>query len=120
VAQLALASLASGDWAALRRAAIAGLVLWVVYLALAVLAALLGSGFGLGDVTLAGLVGLATGYVSVTATLLASLRAFLLAGVYGVARIVARRGHAQGRHRLRPVDAGRHLSRFVVDVGPLL
>ena len=59
---------------------------------LAVLAALLGSGFGLGDVTLAGLVGLATGYVGVTATLIASFAAFLLAGVYGVARIVVRRG----------------------------
>jgi len=90
--QLALASLASGDWAALRRAALAGLVLWVIYLVLAVIAALLGSGFGLGDVTLAGLVGLATGYVSVTATLVATFAAFLLSGLYGVGRIVLRRG----------------------------
>ena len=91
VAQLALASLASGDWEALRRAAIAGLALWGVYLVLAVLAALLGSGFGLGDVTLAGLVGLATGYVA-SRDLVASYAAFLLAGCLRRGRIVLRRG----------------------------
>jgi leader peptidase (prepilin peptidase)/N-methyltransferase len=92
VAQLALASLASGDWAALRRAVVAGVVLWAIYFVLALVAALLGSGFGFGDVTLAGLVGLATGYVSVSSTLVASYAAFLLAGLYGVVRLVLRRG----------------------------
>ena len=92
VAQLALASLASGDWEALRRAAIAGAVLWTIYFVLALVAALLGSGFGYGDVTLAGLVGLATGYVSVSTTLVASYAAFILAGVYGLVRLVLRRG----------------------------
>src|SRR6478735_2935169 len=92
VAQLALASLASGDWEALRRAAIAGAVLWTIYFVLALVAALLGSGFGYGDVTLAGLVGLATGYLSVSTTLVASYAAFILAGVYGLVRLVLRRG----------------------------
>ncbi|GAB3883031.1 hypothetical protein GCM10028802_30410 [Terrabacter terrigena] len=92
VGQLALASLASGDWDALRRAVVSGLVLWAVYFVLALVAALLGSGFGFGDVTLAGLVGLATGYVSVSTTLVASYAAFLLAGVYGLVRLVLRRG----------------------------
>ena len=92
VAQLALASLASGDWAALRRAAVAGAVLWLIYFVLALVAALLGSGFGFGDVTLAGLVGLATGYVSVSTTLVASYAAFILAGLYGLVRLVLRRG----------------------------
>jgi leader peptidase (prepilin peptidase)/N-methyltransferase len=92
VGQLALASLASGDWAALRRAAIAGAVLWVVYLVLAIGAALLGSGFGFGDVTLAGLVGLATGYLGAATTLVASYAAFILAGAYGITRLVLRRG----------------------------
>ena len=90
--QLALASLASGDWDALRRAVVAGVVLWAIYFVLALVAALLGSGFGLGDVTLAGLVGLASGYVSVSTTLVASYAAFLLAGLYGVVRLVLRRG----------------------------
>ncbi|MGW5241702.1 prepilin peptidase [Monashia sp. NPDC004114] len=92
VGQLALASLASGDWGALRRAAIAGAVLWVGYFLLALAAALLGSGFGFGDVTLAGLVGLATGYLSVTTTLVASWTAFILAGLYGLSRLLLRRG----------------------------
>ena len=91
-AQLALASLASGDWDALRRAVVAGVVLWAIYFVLALVAALLGSGFGFGDVTLAGLVGLATGYVSVSTVLVASYAAFLLAGLYGVVRLVLRRG----------------------------
>lgn len=90
--QLALASLASGDWGALGRAALAGLVLWVVYLVLALLAAVLGSGFGFGDVTLAGLVGLAAGYLSGAAALIATCLAFVLAGIYGVVRLVAFRG----------------------------
>lgn len=92
VGQLALASLASGDGDALRRAVVAGAVLWSVYFVLALVAALIGSGFGYGDVTLAGLVGLASGYVSVSATLVASYAAFILAGLYGLGRIVLRRG----------------------------
>jgi leader peptidase (prepilin peptidase) / N-methyltransferase len=120
VGQLALASLASGDWLALRRAAIAGLVLWAVYLVLAVLAALLGSGFGLGDVTLAGLVGLATGYVGVTATLIASFAAFLLAGVYGVARIVVRRGTRKDDIAFGPWMLVGTLIALLVDIRPLL
>ena len=90
--QLALASLASGDWAALRRALVAALVLWVIYFLLALVAALLGSGFGFGDVTLAGLVGLCSGYVGAGTTLVASYTAFLLAGGYAVVRLVLRRG----------------------------
>ncbi|GAA2147457.1 leader peptidase (prepilin peptidase)/N-methyltransferase [Humibacillus xanthopallidus] len=120
VGQLALASLASGDWAALRRAAVAGLVLWVIYLVLAVLAALLGSGFGLGDVTLAGLVGLATGYVSVTATLVATFAAFLLAGVYGVGRIVVRRGTRKDDIAFGPWMLVGTLIALVVELAPII
>jgi leader peptidase (prepilin peptidase)/N-methyltransferase len=92
IGQLALASWASGDWAAIRRALIAGAVLWAVYFVLALVAALLRSGFGLGDVTLAGLVGIATGYLSAWAPVIATYAAFLLSGVYGLGRIIARRG----------------------------
>jgi leader peptidase (prepilin peptidase)/N-methyltransferase len=119
VAQLALASLASGDWEALRRAAIAGAVLWTIYYVLALVAALLGSGFGYGDVTLAGLVGLATGYVSVSTTLVASYAAFILAGVYGVARLVLRRGSRKDDIAFGPWMLLGLLLSLVVQVRPL-
>ncbi|GAA5015531.1 hypothetical protein GCM10023258_00330 [Terrabacter aeriphilus] len=92
VVQLAIASAASGDWGALWRALVVGAVLWLVYALLALVAALLGSGFGLGDVTLAGLVGLSTGYLGVSATLVATYAAFLLSAAYGLSRIALRRG----------------------------
>jgi leader peptidase (prepilin peptidase)/N-methyltransferase len=120
VAQLALASLASGDWAALRRAVVAGLVLWAIYFVLALLAALLGSGFGLGDVTLAGLVGLASGYVSVSTTLVASYAAFLLAGVYGAVRLVLRRGTRKDDIAFGPWMLVGLLVALVVQVRPFL
>lgn len=119
VGQLAIASLASGDWDALRRAAVAGAVLWVIYFVLALLAALLGSGFGYGDVTLAGLVGLATGYVSVATTLVASYAAFVLAGVYGIARLVLRRGTRKDDIAFGPWMLLGLLVSLVVQVRPL-
>ena len=120
VAQLALASLASGDWAALRRAAVAGAVLWLIYFVLALVAALLGSGFGFGDVTLAGLVGLATGYVSVSTTLVASYAAFILAGLYGLVRLVLRRGSRKDDIAFGPWMLVGTLIAFVVELAPLL
>lgn len=119
VGQLAIASLASGDWEALRRAAIAGAVLWGIYFVLALVAALLGSGFGFGDVTLAGLVGLATGYVSVSTTLVASYAAFILAGVYGLARLVLRRGTRKDDIAFGPWMLVGLLVALVVQVRPL-
>lgn len=89
---LTVASATSGDWAALRRAVVAGAVLWLVYLLMALAAALMRGGFGFGDVTLAGLVGTATGYLSAWGPLVATYAAFLLAGVYALARVVLRRG----------------------------
>jgi leader peptidase (prepilin peptidase)/N-methyltransferase len=119
VGQLAIASLASGDWEALRRAAIAGAVLWGIYFVLALVAALLGSGFGFGDVTLAGLVGLATGYVSVSTTLVASYAAFILAGIYGVVRLVTRRGTRKDDIAFGPWMLVGLLVALVVQVRPL-
>ncbi|MEO7752013.1 MAG: prepilin peptidase [Terracoccus sp.] len=118
VAQLALASLASGDWGALLRAVVAGVVLWLVYLLVAVVAALLGKGFGFGDVTLAGLVGLATGYVSLGAPVVATYAAFILAGVYGLARIVRRRGSRTDEIAFGPWMLLGILVALVVEVRP--
>ncbi|MDV3222848.1 prepilin peptidase [Intrasporangium sp.] len=118
VGQLTLASWASGDWAALRRALIAGAVLWALYLVLALLAALLRSGFGLGDVTLAGLVGIATGYVSPWAPVVATYAAFLLSGAYGLARIIVRRGSRKDHIAFGPWMLVGALIALLVDVRP--
>jgi leader peptidase (prepilin peptidase)/N-methyltransferase len=119
VGQLAIASWASGDWAALRRALIGGAVLWLVYLALALLAAVLRSGFGLGDVTLAGLVGLATGYVSGWGPLIATYSAFILSGIYGVGRIALRRGSRKDHIAFGPWMLVGALIGVLVEVPPL-
>ncbi len=119
VAQLALASLASGDWGALRRAAIAGAVTWGVYFLLALLAALLRSGFGFGDVQLAGLIGLSTGYLSVWGPIVATYAAFLLSGAYGVWRLATRRGSRKDDIPFGPWMLLGALIALVVEVRPL-
>ncbi len=115
VAQLALASLASGDWGALLRAVVAGVVLWLVYLLVAVVAALLGKGFGFGDVTLAGLVGLATGYVSLGAPSSRRMPPSSSRGRTASRGSSGGGGHAR-RDRLRAVDAARRPRLLVVEV----
>lgn len=92
VGQLALASTASGDWAALRRALLGGAAMWLALAVLALVAALLGSAFGWGDVRVAGLVGIATAHVSWWGPVIATYAAFLLAGAYAASRLVLRRG----------------------------
>ena len=120
IGQLALASWASGDWAALRRALIAGAVLWGIYFLLALVAALLRSGFGLGDVTLAGLSGIATGYLSPWAPVIATYAAFLLSGVYGLGRIVLRRGSRKDHIAFGPWMLVGVLLALLVEIRPLL
>ena len=93
-AQLALSSAVTGDWAALLRAGVCAVVLLLVFLLLALLAGALGGAFGLGDVQLAALLGLTTGYLSAWAPLVTTYAAFLFGGVWALARIMARRaGH---------------------------
>lgn len=117
--QLTLASVASGDWGALRRALISGAVLWLLYLLLALVAAVARSGFGFGDVTLAGLVGLATGYVSPTAPVVATYAAFLLSGAYGLVRIVLREGSRKDQIAFGPWMLVGALIALVVQLQPL-
>ncbi|HEU5144174.1 MAG TPA: prepilin peptidase [Dermatophilaceae bacterium] len=119
LAQLALASGASGDWAALWRALIAGATTWVVYYLLAWLAALLRSGFGYGDVQLAGLIGLATGYLSAWGPVIATYAAFILSGVYAVARLVTRRGTRKDDIPFGPWMLLGSLVALLVEVRPL-
>jgi len=75
---LALAALAGDEWGRLGRALLAGLVLLVGYLLLALARP---SGLGLGDVKLAGLLGGFLGWFGWSETLLGTLAAFAVGGL---------------------------------------
>jgi leader peptidase (prepilin peptidase)/N-methyltransferase len=83
---LAGASAVSGDWSALLRAVIGGVscfglyfVFWLAYPA----------GMGFGDVKLAGLLGLALGYLSWSALIVGTFAAFVVGGIVGVVLLAA-------------------------------
>lgn len=83
---LVVASAVDGRWGSLARAAIGGAagfvalyLVWLVY----------PRGMGFGDVRLAGLVGLASGWLGLGHTFMAFFAAFLLASVIGVAVMAA-------------------------------
>lgn len=86
-ALLALSSLWQHDFWPLARAGIGGALLLVFFL---VLATVQPSGLGMGDVKLAGLIGLALGYLSWTALLFGCFAGILLGGIAGL--VFAARG----------------------------
>lgn len=117
-AQLALSSAVTGDWSALLRAIVCAVVLLVVFLLLALLAGVLGGAFGLGDVQLAALLGLTTGYLSAWAPLVTTYAAFLLGGVWALVRIVLRRADRRSTIAFGPwMLLGGYLS-LLVEVRP--
>lgn len=88
---LAVCSYTTGDWSPFARALLAGVVLFVLFLVLAILP---GGGMGFGDVKLAGLLGMLLGWLSWTQVMWATLATFLIGGVVAVLLLVARRkGH---------------------------
>lgn len=87
-AALAVAAIASGDLVSLARAAAGAGILFAFYLVLALVAP---RGMGMGDVKLAGVLGLFLGWFGWDALVVGALAAFLLGGVYGVILILARR-----------------------------
>ena len=78
----------SGDWSALLRAGVAALVLFAVYLFLALIAP---SGLGMGDVKLAGLIGLYLGWIGWDAVVLGAAAGFVLQAVAGLVLLAGRR-----------------------------
>jgi leader peptidase (prepilin peptidase)/N-methyltransferase len=85
---LTAAAAISGAWPDLLRAALGGLALFAVY---AVLVLVYPAGMGLGDVKLAGVLGIALGWVGWGAVVVGGFAAFLLGGVFGIALLVTRR-----------------------------
>ena len=86
---LTLCSLVTDDWHALRRAALVGFALWAGYYLLHRLAPR--GGLGRGDVTLAGLLGMALGWFGWEAAAVGTYLAFLMAGLAAGALLLTRR-----------------------------
>ncbi|MEE1619933.1 prepilin peptidase [Zafaria sp. Z1313] len=78
----------AGDWGALLRLVAAGTALFAFYLALHLVKR---SGMGLGDVKLAGVLGLYLGYLGWEHLVLATLLTFVLGGIGALVLIAARR-----------------------------
>jgi leader peptidase (prepilin peptidase) / N-methyltransferase len=87
-ALLALAALAGQEWSSLLRAMLGAVVLFSVFLVLALIAP---RGMGMGDVKLAALLGLALGWVSWGAVLVGAAAGFVVQAVVAVLLLASRR-----------------------------
>ncbi|WP_182114161.1 MULTISPECIES: A24 family peptidase [unclassified Actinotalea] len=85
---LSIATWATGDWGALGRAALGGLALLLLY---GILFVAHPGGMGLGDVKLAGVLGLALGWLGWGALAVGAFAAFLVGGAFAVALLLAGR-----------------------------
>lgn len=85
---LTAAAISTGDFESLARAAAGAGILFAFYLVLALIAP---RGMGMGDVKLAGVLGLFLGWFGWEALAVGALAAFLLGGLFGVILILARR-----------------------------
>ncbi|MFN3601077.1 MAG: prepilin peptidase [Dietzia sp.] len=89
-AALAVASAVTGDWGALGRAAAAALALLALYFTLAFINP---SGLGLGDVKLAGVLGIFLGWLGWYYVLVGTLAAFAINAVVALVLLAARRAN---------------------------
>lgn len=87
-ALLTLASWGEGDWDALLRALIGGVVLYGLYFLMLLVYP---AGMGFGDVKLAGLLGAALAWIGWGSLVVGGFAAFLLGGLFSVGLLVSRR-----------------------------
>lgn len=85
---LGAAAVLSGDWGRIAGAVLGAVLLGAGYLVIAWVS----RGMGMGDVKLAGLIGLHLGWLGWDALAVGTLAAFLLGGLFGVALLAAGRG----------------------------
>jgi leader peptidase (prepilin peptidase)/N-methyltransferase len=90
-ALLLIPTIVTGSWGKLLTSVLAALVLFVAYLALALLSPG-GDGLGLGDVKLAGVLGLLLGWVGWGPAIFSVLAAFVIGGLVALVMLVV--GHA--------------------------
>lgn len=76
------------DWPALARAAVGGVLLFAFYFLLVLISP---RGMGMGDVKLAGVLGLYLGWFGWASLIVGAFAAFLLGGVYAISLLVSRR-----------------------------
>lgn len=84
---LLVACLAGAPWSSLLRAAVGGAALFVFYLLLRAA----GGGMGGGDVKVAGVLGVALGWVGWSALAVGAVAGFVFGGVYGALLLATRR-----------------------------
>lgn len=96
---LSAASLIEHSWQPLLYGVGGGLAFFIAYLALALISP---SGMGMGDVKLAAVVGLMLGPLGVTASFVGFYTAFVCGAVFGLTRILLRRGELRSRLPFAP------------------
>lgn len=111
LASLALASLSSAEASALVRAVAGGAIAFAFYLLLRLVQP---RGMGGGDVKLAGVLGIALGYLGWDALLLGLFAGFLLGGVFSVGLLLTRR---ESRRSRIPFGPWMLLGAWIVIVG---
>ena len=87
---LLVPTVVTGHWGSLLRTVLAGCLLFVVYLGLALVSPG-GAGLGFGDVKLAGLLGLLLGWLGWGPVLVSVLAAFVIGGLIALCLLLARR-----------------------------
>jgi len=87
---LLVPTVVTGQWGVFLRAMLAGVLLFVVYLVLALVSPG-GGGLGFGDVKLAGVLGLSLGWLGWGPVLVSVLAAFVLGGVIALVLLLTRR-----------------------------
>lgn len=97
---LLLGAAGAGNWAALAGAAAGAAAMFLLYLVLALISP---QGMGMGDVKLAGVLGLYGGYAGTTAWLVTAVGGFVLGGLVGVILLVFTSASARTAFPFGPV-----------------